>query len=103
MTIKGRIFPRWENGRGVKLTTHLHIEPMLKSGALLLCPPYVFTAYTGTLFLTPTGKDQLYIVTHSVDLYRVKDRFIGERIIGNYVEGKDRLVLEVRLHVHWNA
>ena len=44
----------------------------------------------------PTGKDQLYVVTHIVDLYRVKDRFIGERRIGNYVEGKDRLVLEIR-------
>jgi len=88
-------FPGWKNVSGVKLTTHFHIEPMLKSGTLLLCPPYVFTACTGT-FVTPTGKDQLYVVTDSVDLCRVKDRFIGERRIGNYVEGKDRLVLEAR-------
>jgi len=39
-------FPRGLTGRGVKLTTHLHLEPKLKMrGATLPLPQYVFMAW----------------------------------------------------------
>jgi hypothetical protein len=44
-------YPYW-SGRGVKLTTHLHLVPSLRmSGAISPLPVYAFTVWTETILL----------------------------------------------------
>jgi len=38
-------FPGGKGGRGVKLTTHLHLVPRWMCGAILTLPKYVFMAW----------------------------------------------------------
>jgi hypothetical protein len=46
----------------MKLTTHVHVVPKLKSGAIMLLPLYVFVACLGELYHMFQSKIQFYYV-----------------------------------------